>query len=156
MNFEVGDIVRITSLTEGAEDFPEYYPSIGTQGKVTKVDEFTLCVQWPQGSTSGDDNWWIEKECVETLYSNDFSCRGALLFDCYTHDERVAFLRKLDAFARDRLDEEYFINNYLAIAIPDDSSDEDFEEYAEDATLIMDTLYEIVNGIINNYIEEEH
>ena len=46
--------------------YPEFYPPVKTIGTVIKIDEsgYThadgdmVRVQWPSGTTSGDDSWW--------------------------------------------------------------------------------------------------
>lgn len=50
---------------------PEYYPADGTIGVVTvaadpDIDDEVL-VQWPKGSTSGDDEWWALLSCLEVV-----------------------------------------------------------------------------------------
>lgn len=51
--------------------FPQYYPEDGTIGVVTlavdpKIDNEVL-VQWPKGSTSGVDEWWALRSCLEVV-----------------------------------------------------------------------------------------
>lgn len=44
---------------------PDYYPSIGTVGVVNSVDDNGVWVQWPEGSTFGDDLWHAQFEDVK-------------------------------------------------------------------------------------------
>lgn len=54
------------------KEFPEYYPEVGTIGTLTSVKgtdlefleegEDDFAVQWPKGSTSSSDLWFVEAE----------------------------------------------------------------------------------------------
>ena len=46
---------------------PNYYPVAGTLGIVLETDGDSICVQWPHGTTSGDDMWWCFKTDVEII-----------------------------------------------------------------------------------------
>ena len=55
------------------ELYPSWYPVPGTKGKVIKVDDefYTMdliLVQWELGSTSEDDQWWVEMRDVEGIF----------------------------------------------------------------------------------------
>lgn len=48
-----------------------HHPEPGTIGTIVIYDEFdTICnykVQWPKGSTVGDDKWWAINSCIELV-----------------------------------------------------------------------------------------
>ena len=46
---------------------PNYCPIDGTLGVVLKVKGDSICVQWPHGTTSGEDVWWCFKTDVEIM-----------------------------------------------------------------------------------------
>lgn len=46
---------------------PYYFPVVGTFGIVLKVEGGEIFVQWPHGTTSGDDRWWCFKTDVEIM-----------------------------------------------------------------------------------------
>lgn len=46
---------------------PNYYPAAGVLGVVLEAEGGEICVQWPHGTTSGDDNWWCFKTDVEIM-----------------------------------------------------------------------------------------
>ena len=46
---------------------PHYFPVVGTFGIVLEVEGDEICVQWPHGTTSGDDMWWCFKTDVEIM-----------------------------------------------------------------------------------------
>lgn len=60
---KVGMKVRFTDkfLHEIA---PQYYPEVGTIGEVTDIE---VMVQWPKGSTSRDDNWFVPTSAIEPV-----------------------------------------------------------------------------------------
>lgn len=68
---------KVKFISEEAHmDMPEYYPAVGTVGTVVKVyDEYCECygwkVQWPKGSTSGNDCWFCEESDVELIEEVD-------------------------------------------------------------------------------------
>lgn len=39
------------------ESDPEYFPAVGTVGKVVEEDWDRYLVEWPEGTTSDDDTW---------------------------------------------------------------------------------------------------
>ena len=55
--------------------YPEFYPPAKTIGTVvafeesgfTRADEDLVRVQWPSGTTSGDDSWWCYSEYLLEL-----------------------------------------------------------------------------------------
>lgn len=66
-NIKVGDRVRFVDEAAHLE-LPEYYPSVGTIGKVIRVvDDESLIVKWPYGSTSGDGEWYCEIAWLELV-----------------------------------------------------------------------------------------
>lgn len=46
---------------------PKHYPPVGTIGVIKKVSYSDIYVQWPKGSTSGDDAWYCRAEDVEEV-----------------------------------------------------------------------------------------
>lgn len=57
-------------------DMPEFYPAVGTVGTVVEFyDNYEQRkdwkVQWPKGSTSGDDCWFCDEENVELIEEVD-------------------------------------------------------------------------------------
>nr|DAH36398.1 MAG TPA: hypothetical protein [Caudoviricetes sp.] len=46
---------------------PDYCPVADTFGVVFEVEGNEICVQWPHGTTSGDDMWWCFKTDVEIM-----------------------------------------------------------------------------------------
>lgn len=49
---------------------PKYYPADGTIGVVTVAapdKDVAVLVQWPKGSTSGDDEWWALISLLEVV-----------------------------------------------------------------------------------------
>lgn len=57
-------------------DMPEFYPAVGTVGTVVEFyDNYEQKkdwkVQWPKGSTSGDDCWFCDEESVELIEEAD-------------------------------------------------------------------------------------
>ena len=69
-SFKVGDRVRYLNEEKHLSN-PEFYPTTGTVGTVSIIDEEDALdfayVQWPEGSTSGDDFWWCTREDIEPV-----------------------------------------------------------------------------------------
>ena len=67
-NFQVGDEVVFVN-SEMHEACPEYYPKVGTVGTIVEVlptsSVLDLRIQWPKGSTSGNDKWAVLYDWVE-------------------------------------------------------------------------------------------
>lgn len=84
------------------------------------------------------------------LSGQEFDVSGSLLAEHYTHDERVEFLKRVDRFLRQHISCEENIMPYLMCGIPDGSTNEDYEDYAEDWVLIVDALYEFAKCIMND------
>lgn len=63
---KAGDKVRFMDAKQHM-DYPEHYPSVGTIGAVIKVDNMGAQVQWPEGSTTGDDRWRVCTEHLELV-----------------------------------------------------------------------------------------
>lgn len=76
-NFQVGDEVVFVN-SEMHEENPEWFPEVGTVGIVVDIyelsdddyyttsdDDYTTRVQWPDGSTSKSDVWWVRHEWIE-------------------------------------------------------------------------------------------
>lgn len=57
MEFRVGDKVKY--MGEWHDVAPDWYPECGTVGRVCELASSQVRVQWPAGSTSGDDAWWV-------------------------------------------------------------------------------------------------
>lgn len=70
MEFRIGDKVSFTGNDKHIT-YPEYYPEIGIIGTVIDISPSGLIsVQWPQGTTSEDDNW-LCKSCYLELFEPD-------------------------------------------------------------------------------------
>ena len=68
--FNVGD--RVQYIGKDHNDMPEFYPEIGTIGTIVKESGDTdWYIQWPKGSTSGDDKWYCDKNDVELVKNED-------------------------------------------------------------------------------------
>jgi hypothetical protein len=65
--FHVGDLVM--AIRDKSESLRRYYPERGTIGIVTGVcDAFdSVLIQWPSGSTSGDDCWICGYDGIQLL-----------------------------------------------------------------------------------------
>lgn len=59
-----GDWVKFTGK-DGGERLRQWYPAIGTVGQVVKLSDGQARVQWPAGSTSGDDLYYAELDALE-------------------------------------------------------------------------------------------
>lgn len=50
------------------------HPEVGTIGTIVEYDKydenFSYMIQWPKGSTSGDDRWWAINKCIELVEDN--------------------------------------------------------------------------------------
>lgn len=46
---------------------PNYFPVTGTLGVALKAKGDSIRVQWPHGTTSGEDIWWCVKTDVELI-----------------------------------------------------------------------------------------
>ena len=59
-----------------------HYPEPGTIGTIVIYDEFdAICnykVQWPNGSTVGDDRWWAINSCIELVEDDMMNEQGNL------------------------------------------------------------------------------
>ena len=65
--FELGDTVRFID-TEQHRLYPQFYPPVGTKGKVDNVcsnEEYG--VRWKKGTTSGSDVWLVNTHMVELV-----------------------------------------------------------------------------------------
>lgn len=64
---KVGDKVRF--VDEAAHiSYPEWYPPVGTIGVVKMVNRrHSILVQWPEKSTSRDDDWFCDVTWVELV-----------------------------------------------------------------------------------------
>lgn len=51
-----------------------YHPEVGTIGTIVRYDSYdensSYKVQWPKGSTIGDDGWWVFNNCIELVEDN--------------------------------------------------------------------------------------
>lgn len=51
-----------------------YHPEVGTIGTIVRYDSYdensSYKVQWPKGSTIGDDRWWVFNNCIELVEDN--------------------------------------------------------------------------------------
>lgn len=64
--FEVGDRVRVKN-NKLHEAIPKFYPERGTVGTIERIRHGDLFVQWPTGSTSMTDRWWIPPHRVKKV-----------------------------------------------------------------------------------------
>ena len=59
-----------------------HHPEPGTIGTIVIYDEFdAICnykVQWPKGSTIGDDRWWAINSCIELVEDDVTNEQGNL------------------------------------------------------------------------------
>lgn len=72
--FYIGDEVVFTA-SDIHEHLPQYYPPIGTIGVIKEVykldndgldnDELDTRVQWPEGTTSALDLWYVNHRWIE-------------------------------------------------------------------------------------------
>nr|DAO00759.1 MAG TPA: protein of unknown function (DUF4314) [Caudoviricetes sp.] len=65
-NVKVGSKVRMID-EEGHRNNPQWFPNVGTVGTVTEVGFHTHLVQWPEGTTSGTDEWYCDDTRLEVL-----------------------------------------------------------------------------------------
>lgn len=63
-----GSLVKMISEKKHAEE-PRFYPPVDSIGKVISHPEknMDLMVEWPIGSTSGNDCWFINAEYVKEV-----------------------------------------------------------------------------------------
>lgn len=71
--FNAGDKVRY--IGKDHIDYPEYYPTIGTIGKIIgALDDDPNCyIQWPKNSTSGNDEHWCSTDDIELVKNEDIT-----------------------------------------------------------------------------------
>lgn len=58
-NVKVGSKVRMID-GKGHKDNPQWFPVVGTVGIVTDAGFNNHLIQWPEGSTSGKDEWYCD------------------------------------------------------------------------------------------------
>lgn len=65
---KVGNKVRFINA-EKHEQLPQFYPEVGTIGRVLKVLKYDLGVEWEKGTTLQpiEKWWWCEKDWVEVV-----------------------------------------------------------------------------------------
>lgn len=90
--YKVGDKVRFIDESMHAND-PDHFPRVGTIGTVKK-DNYggTVAVQWPKGSTKGDDLWACSPCRIELAEAA--STRASLLAaaeKCVCHDRETQY-----------------------------------------------------------------
>lgn len=69
-NFKVGDKVKFIN-DELHNIAPSYYPKVGTVGEIVKsYEDNTFFVQWPEGTTSDDDFWYVGGQDIELVAHN--------------------------------------------------------------------------------------
>lgn len=65
-NISVSDKVRM--IDKSSHKYSRYcYPKAGTIGTALKKDKNSVFVQWPEGTTSINDQWWANYEKLEVL-----------------------------------------------------------------------------------------
>lgn len=74
MEFQYGDSVEFVGY-DGKRRGYIWEPPIGTVGRVIKISRGSILVQWPSGSTIGDDRWWHNERELIALpnYGEEFS-----------------------------------------------------------------------------------
>ena len=65
-NVKVGSKVRMVDR-EGHKNNPQWFPVVGIVGIVTDAGFNNHLIQWPEGSTSGKDEWYCDNTCLEVL-----------------------------------------------------------------------------------------
>lgn len=65
-NVKVGSKVRMINK-EAHKGNPQWFPDVETVGTVTEVGFHTHFVQWPEGTTSGTDEWYCDDTRLEVL-----------------------------------------------------------------------------------------
>ena len=66
-NVKVGSKIRMID-GEMHNKGPRCFPVAGTVGIVKVIGPYSNCkVQWPRGTTSENDRWWSNYECLEVL-----------------------------------------------------------------------------------------
>lgn len=65
-NVKVGSKVRMVD-EKAHENHPQWFPVVGTVDIVEKRSYNNCKVQWPKGTTSIDDKWFCDYECLEVL-----------------------------------------------------------------------------------------
>lgn len=65
-NVKVGSKVRMIN-EEAYKDNPQWFPVVGTVGTVADDSPHVPLIQWPSGTTSGDDRWFCSIYNLEVL-----------------------------------------------------------------------------------------
>ena len=65
-NVKVGSKVRMID-EDCHNNYPRWFPAVGTVGIVGKLDYINCEVQWPKCTTSWQDKWWCNYEHLEVL-----------------------------------------------------------------------------------------
>lgn len=65
-NIKVGSKVKMIN-GKGHRSKSWSFPDVGTVGTVMEVGSHIHLVQWPEGSTSGKDEWYCDNTCLEVL-----------------------------------------------------------------------------------------
>lgn len=62
---------------EAHEGHPMYYPKVGTigviMGECYDSERIVFAVQWPEGTTSGTDQWLVKSEYIAPYYGVQYS-----------------------------------------------------------------------------------
>lgn len=70
--FKTGDKVKY--IGKDHREMPEFYPKIGTIGTVVKEGGGTdWSIQWPKGSTSGEDCWYCNENDIKLVENVDMT-----------------------------------------------------------------------------------
>lgn len=64
--FKVGDKV-VMACKEPHEIYPCYFPAVGIVGIVKSTNHISSLIQWPKGSTSDKDEWYVDNNKVKLL-----------------------------------------------------------------------------------------
>ena len=108
IKFEV-EVIDCEDSWKHNRDYPEYYPKPGTIGTVTRPG-YAPKVQWPKGTTSEDDNWWVNGDYLREVKHMGQYYRVAII----TEDARIRFVINLSKFITGyKLMEHSYMGNYF-------------------------------------------
>ena len=85
----VGD--RVVYVGSDHEKCPEFYPPYGTEGVILSIRNTQSqdpSVQWENGSTSGDDRWFVRAQDIRIIEDDNVCDEEIEILDNY-FDELV-------------------------------------------------------------------
>lgn len=65
-NVKVGSKVRMID-DKVHNEYPRWFPVVGTVGAIINVGDTSLYIQWPLGTTSENDRWFCSLDWLEVL-----------------------------------------------------------------------------------------